>query len=336
MDKRILGKDLAVSAVGLGCMGFSHAYGTATEKNEATRLIRGAVEMGYTFFDTAECYVGRFADGTPSNNEELVGEALRPFRDHVVIATKFGVRLETDKIVPPVSDSRPRVIRESAEGSLKRLGVDRIDLYYQHRIDPNVPPEEVAVVMADLMKEGKIRYWGVSEADETYLRRAHVVCPVTAIQNRYSMMARYHESLFSVLEELNIGFVAYSPMANGFLSGKYGQDSTFEPITDYRSVMPQYSSEGIERNQKLLEMLQNIAQKKDATPAQISLAWMLCKKPWIVPIPGSSKADRIEENFRAGEIILTKDEVDELDKELESIPMSEVFGGTKREKPSEN
>jgi aryl-alcohol dehydrogenase-like predicted oxidoreductase len=336
MEKRVLGKDLAVSAVGLGCMGFSHAYGAPTEKNEATRLIRLAVEMGYTFFDTAECYIGRFTDGTPSNNEELVGQALKPFRDRVVIATKFGVRLELDKIVPPVSDSRPPVIRASAEASLKRLGVERIDLYYQHRIDPEVPPEEVAGVMADLMKEGKIGYWGISEANETYLRRAHLVCPVTAIQNRYSMMARYHESLFPVLEELKIGFVAYSPLANGFLTAKYWQDSTFEPITDYRSVMPQYSAEGIEQNQKLLEMLQKMAQRKKATPAQLSLAWMLSKKPWIIPIPGSRKADRLEENFKAGEIILTKAEVDELDKELETMPMSAVFGGIERKKQSEN
>jgi aryl-alcohol dehydrogenase-like predicted oxidoreductase len=332
VEKRILGKDLSVSAVGLGCMGFSHAYGAPTEKSEAVRLIRQAVEMGYTFFDTAECYVGRYTDGTASNNEELVGEALKPCRDRVIIGTKFGVRLEPDRIGPPIPDSRPAVIRDSVEGSLKRLQVERIDLYYQHMIDPNIPAEEVAGVMADLIKEGKISHWGVSEANEAYIRRAHAVCPVTAIQNRYSMMARHYESLFPVLEELNIDYVAFSPMANGFLTGKYGRNSIFDANTDYRSIMPQYSAEGVEQNQKLLEMLQNTAEKKNATPAQISLAWMLCKTPRIVPIPGSRNAARMKENAGAAEIKLTKEEVAELDKTLDRIPMSAVFGGTRRGK----
>jgi aryl-alcohol dehydrogenase-like predicted oxidoreductase len=250
MDKRILGKDLAVSAVGLGCMGFSHAFGAPIEKNEAVRLIRHAVEIGYTFFDTAECYTGLHADGTISHNEELVGEALKSCRDETVIATKFGVRLEHGTTGKPIPDSRPSVIRASVEGSLKRLQVERIDLYYQHRIDLNIPAEEVAGVMADLKKEGKISHWGVSEANEAYIRRAHAVCPVTAIQNRYSMMARHYESLFPVLEELNIGYVAFSPMANGFLTGKYDQNSEFEAGTDYRGKMPQFSSEGMEKNQE--------------------------------------------------------------------------------------
>jgi aryl-alcohol dehydrogenase-like predicted oxidoreductase len=331
MDKRILRKDLAVSAIGLGCMGFSHAYGPPVEKNKAIMLIRHAVEIGYTFFDTAECYIGINRDGTASNNEELVGEALKPCREKVVIATKFGVRLEMDKIGPPIPDSRPAVIRASAEDSLKRLQVECIDLYYQHMIDPNIPAEEVAGVMTDLKKEGKIRHWGVSEANEAYIRRAHAVCPITAIQNRYSMMARNYESLFPVLEELNIGYVAFSPMANGFLTGKYDQNATFDANTDYRSIMPQYSAEGMEKNRQLLELLRDIAEKKNATSAQISLVWMLCKKPWIVPIPGSRKAERMTENAGAANIKLTDEEVSILDRELETIPMSNVFGGARRE-----
>ncbi|MDR2747006.1 MAG: aldo/keto reductase [Treponema sp.] len=329
MDKRILGKDLAVSAIGLGCMGFSHAFGPPTEKTEAVRLIRQAVEMGYTFFDTAECYTGVNADGTVSNNEELVGEALKFCREQVVIATKFGVRLEHGTTGRPISDSRPEVIRASVEGSLKRLRVERIDLYYQHRIDQNVPAEEVADVMADLKKEGKIAHWGVSEANEAYIRRAHAVCPITAVQNRYSMMARHYESLFPVLEELHIGYVAFSPMANGFLTGRYDQNSEFEAGTDYRSVMPQFSAEGVEKNRELLEMLRGIAEKKNAASAQISLVWMLCKKPWIVPIPGSRKAERMKENAGAADITLTAEETAELDNALDRIPMSAVFGGTR-------
>jgi aryl-alcohol dehydrogenase-like predicted oxidoreductase len=329
MEKRILGKDLAVSAVGLGCMGFSHAFGAPTEKNEAVRLIRHAVEIGYTFFDTAECYTGLNADGTISHNEELVGEALKPCREQVVIATKFGVCLEHGTTGKPIPDSRPSVIRASVEGSLKRLQVERIDLYYQHRIDLNIPAEEVAGVMADLKREGKISHWGVSEANEAYIRRAHAVCPITAIQNRYSMMARYYEPLFPVLEELHIGYVAFSPMANGFLTGKYDHNSEFEADTDYRSKMPQFSAEGMEKNKALLEMLQNIAENKNATSAQVSLAWMLCKKPWIVPIPGSRKAERMKENAGAADVKLTSKEVIELDNVLDRIPMSAVFGGTK-------
>jgi aryl-alcohol dehydrogenase-like predicted oxidoreductase len=332
METRILGEDLAVSAIGLGCMGFSHAYGTPTEKNEAVRLLRQAVDIGYTFFDTAECYIGKFADGTVSNNEELLGEALKPCRDQVVIGTKFGVRLEPDKIGPPAPDSRPAVIRASVEGSLKRLRVECIDLYYQHMIDPNINAEDVAGVMADLIQEGKIRHWGVSEANEDYIRRAHAVWPITAIQNRYSMMARHYESLFPVLEELNIGYVAFSPMSNGFLTGKYDSNSTFDANTDYRSIMPQYSAEGIEKNRELLEMLHGIAGRKNATPAQLSLAWMLCKKPYIVPIPGSRRAERMKENAGAADIKLTAEEVSKLDRELETMPMSAVFGGARREK----
>ena len=290
MKNRKLG-NIEVSAVGMGCMGLSHASGASTEKKEAVKIIRQAYEMGYTFFDTAECYTGINKDGSTSYNEELVGEALRPIRDKVTIATKCGVQ-HGDKAL--FLDSRPETIRKAVEGSLKRLGIDCIDLYYQHRIDPNVSAEEVADTMADLIKEGKILHWGISETTEEYLRRAHAVCPVTAVQNRYSMMARWYENLFPVLEELDIGYVAFSPMANGFLSGRYDQNSKFESGSDYRSFMPQFTAEGVEKGMELLELLTNISDSKNATPAQISLAWMLCKKPWIVPIPGSRKLDRME------------------------------------------
>lgn len=241
MEQRVLGRDLKVSALGLGCMGFSHAYGAPTDQTEAIRLIQQAADMGYTFFDTAEVY--GTADN-PHHNEELVGAALRSQREQVVIATKFGIHFDMGSTAvnkPLVPDSRPAVIRTSVENSLRRLGTDHIDLYYQHRADPNVPVEEVAGVMADLIREGKITHWGLSEADEDTIRRAHAVCPVTAIQNRYSMMARWYEDLFPVLEELGIGYVAFSPLANGLLSAQYGTETKFEAGTDYRSVMPQLS-----------------------------------------------------------------------------------------------
>lgn len=328
MQYRILGKDLTVSAVGLGCMGMSHAYGAPADKKEMRELLAQAVDMGYTFFDTAEVY------GTPENpndNEELVGEALKPYRDKVVLATKFGIHFDmTSKQInkPLVPDSRPEVIRASVENSLKRLGTDHIDLYYQHRADPSVPVEEVAGAMQELMQEGKITHWGLSEANEETIRRAHAVCPVTAIQNRYSMMARWYESLFPVLEELNIGYVAFSPLANGFLSARYGKDSKFEEGTDYRSIMPQFAPEAVEQNRKLLELLHMVADGKNATPGQISLAWMLCKKPYLVPIPGTRKADRLKENAGAADIRLTEREIEILDQQLDTMEMSEVFGGT--------
>ena len=328
MDTRILGKDLAVSAVGLGCMGFSHAYGAPTEKDEAVRLIRQAAEMGYTFFDTAEVY------GTPEDphvNERLVGEALAPIRDKVVIASKFGLRFDfaSGKVpVPLIPDSRPETIRHSVEGSLKRLGTDHIDLYFQHRIDPAVEPEEVAGVMAGLIREGKITHWGISETNEDYLRRANAVCPVTAVENRYSMMARQYESLFPVLEELGVGLVAFSPMANGFLTGRYGKGQHFDPRTDYRAAMPQFTDAAVEQNAALLSLLNDMAAQKKATPAQISMAWMLCKKPWIVPIPGTRKPERMAENAGAAGIRLTAQEVQALDDALDQMEMSAVFGGT--------
>ena len=328
MKTRTLGTDLTVSAVGLGCMGFSHAYGAPTERGEAVRAIRAALDLGYTLFDTAETY-GTAAD--PHENEKLVGEALKDVRDKVQIVTKFGIRFdETSTAVnkPLIPDARPETIRSSVEGSLRRLRTDNIDLYFQHRMDPNVEPEEVAGVMAGLMKEGKITHWGISEATEDYLRRAHAICPVTAVQNRYSMMARWHEALFPALEELHIGFVAFSPMANGLLTGVYGRDARFDPKLDYRSAMPQFMPQAADQNRALLTLLQDLAEQKHATPAQISLAWMLCKKPYIVPIPGSRKMERMQENAGAAEVVLSPQEVETIDKALDTVPMSAVFGGT--------
>lgn len=324
MKNRILGKDFEVSSVGLGCMGFSHAYGTATDEATAIEIIRKAAQMGYTFFDTAECYIGENADGSISYNEEMVGKALNPVRDKVKIATKCGVKHEGRQLV---LDSRPETIRTSIEGSLKRLGMDHVDLYYQHRIDPKVEPEEVAGVMAELIKEGKILHWGISETNEEYLRRAHAVCPVTCIQNRYSMMARWHENLFPVLEELNIGYVAFSPLANGILSDAFTKGEQFDKA-DYRSAMPQYSDEAFEQNRELLALIRSLAAEKNAMPAQISLAWMLGKKPYIVPIPGSRKTERIRENLGAAEIDLGADEVRSIDEKLDNMEMSAVFGGS--------
>lgn len=332
MKKRILGKDLTVSAVSLGCMGMTHASGTPADPQEMTTLIHKAVHTGYLYFDTAECYTGVRADGTTAYNEELVGAALKPYRHEVVIATKCGVQHSPDGLV---MDSRPETIRKSVEGSLKRLDTDYIDLYYQHRIDPEVPAEEVAGVMSELIKEGKILHWGISETNEDYLRKAHSVCPVTAIQNRYSMMARWHETIFPVLEELQIGYVAFSPLANGVLSDRYNKNSTFESGTDYRSFMPQFKPDAYEANQELFELLRKLAQEKNGTPAQISLAWMLCKKPYIVPIPGTRKLDRLKENAGASDIALTKQEVYAIDTRLEKMSMSQVFGGTQAAKPED-
>ena len=328
MTNRVLGADLTVSAVGLGCMGFSHAYGAPTQRSEAVRAIRAAFDLGYTMFDTAETY-GTAAD--PHENEKLVGEALKDIRDQVQIVTKFGIRFdETSSAVnkPLIPDARPETIRASVEGSLRRLQTDHIDLYFQHRMDPSVEPEAVAQVMADLIREGKITHWGISEATEEYLRRAHKVCPVTTVQNRYSMMARQHEALFPVLEELNVGFMAFSPMANGLLTARYGKDDKFDPKLDYRSAMPQFTPGAAEENRALLELLRDLAERKHATPAQISLAWMLCKKPYIVPIPGSRKVERMRENAGAADVALSAAEVAQIDQMLDTIPMSAVFGGT--------
>lgn len=326
MRTRILGKDLTVSAVSLGCMGMTHAFGAPSDTKEMTKLLHEAVDLGYIYFDTAECYTGENPDGTTAYNEELVGTALKPYRDKVVIATKFGVQHSPNGLL---TDSRPETIRKSLEGSLKRLGTDHIDLYYQHRIDPDVEPETVAEVMAELIKEGKITHWGISETGEEYLRRANAVCPVTCIQNRYSMMYREYDVLFPVLEELNIGYVAFSPLANGILSDRYSKNDNFTEKGDYRSFMPQFRPEAFDENQQLFELIRSLAEEKNATPAQISLAWMICKKPYIVPIPGTRKIDRLKENAAAADIILTDSEVAAIDKKLDNIKMSQVFGGSK-------
>lgn len=292
-------------------------------KSDGVKVVRNAYEIGYTFFDTAECYTGINPDGLTAYNEEIVGEALQSVRDKVIIASKCGVQHGGDHLI---LDSNPMAIRKAIEGSLRRLGIDYIDLYYQHRIDPKVEPETVAETMADLIKEGKIRFWGISEANESYLRRAHAVCPVTAIQNRYSMMARWYENLFPVLEELNIAYVAFSPMANGLLSGRYNKDTKFDKDTDFRGHMPQYSEEGFKQSRELLKLLNNLAEAKNATPAQISLAWILCKKPYMIPIPGSRKIERLQENFYAADIVLSSEEIALIDAELDKVKFL-VFGG---------
>lgn len=330
MNYRNLGnRGLRVSAIGLGCMGMSHAYGAPADHREMAELLAKAMDMGYDFFDTAEVY------GTPDNphdNEELLGSALKPYRNRVVIATKFGLRfdLESGRIpYPLIPDSRPETIRRSVEGSLRRLRTDYIDLYYQHRPDPNVPIEDVAGTVQDLIREGKVLYWGLSEASEEDICRANAVCPLTAVQDRYSMMARWHEALFPVLEELGIGLVAFSPLANGLLSDRYNAASHFEAGTDYRAGMPQFQPDSYDKNHDLLQLIRRIAAEKNATPAQISLAWMFCKKPWIVPIPGTRKLDRLQENAGATDVMLTDAEVKQIDKALDAMPMSDVFGGTK-------
>lgn len=296
-----------------------------------TELLSEAVDRGYTFFDTAEVY------GTPENphdNEELLGEALKPYRNRIVLASKCGIRFdETSTAVnkPLIPDGRPETIRKSIDGSLRRLQTDHLDLYYIHRIDRNVPIEETAGAMKELIEAGKITHWGISEADEETLRRAHKVCPVTAVQNRYSMMYRDYEALFPVLEELQIGFVAFSPLANGLLSAQYNKDSKFEKGTDYRSAMPQFTPEAFDKNEEMIRYIKEMADKKNATPAQISLAWMLAKEPWIVPIPGTRKYGRLIENAQAAEVSLSRQEVEDLDRMLDTVPMSGVFGGSKVE-----
>ena len=329
MYYRTLGlSGLRVSAVGLGCMGMSHAYGAPADKDEMTELLSDAVEMGYTFFDTAEVY------GTadrPHDNEELLGRALRPFRDRIVLATKFGLTFDDPHGAGPhalIPDSRPATIRRSVEESLRRLRTDRIDLYYQHRIDLKVEPESVAATMANLIREGKILHWGISEATEEYLRRAHAVCPVAAVQNRYSMMARRHEALFPVLEELGVGFVAFSPLANGLLTECYTANTTFDPATDYRASMPQFRRESFEKNHDLFALLDYLSDTHHATPSQIALAWMMNKRPWIVPIPGTRHLCRLKENIGAADIHLTTEQVENIDAALGAMRMSEVFGGS--------
>lgn len=323
---------MEVSSIGFGCMGMSHAYGTVSTRKEAEALIAEAIECGCTFFDTAEIY-GTTED--PHHNEKLLGEVLKPYRDKIVLASKCGIRFdETATTVnkPLIPDGRPETIRASIDGSLQRLKTDHLDLYYIHRIDPTVPIEETAGAMKELMEQGKITHWGLSEADEDIIRRAHKVCPITAIQNRYSMMYRNYERLFPVLEELNIGFVAFSPLANGLLTAQYNSHAEFEKPGDYRSAMPQFSEEGLRENEKFMIWIRLLAEEKHATPAQISLAWMSAKKPYIVPIPGTRKVKRLEENMKASEIVLTTEEVRKIDEMLDEMPMSAVFGGSKIKK----
>ena len=318
-----------MSAIGLGCMGMSHAYGAPADHKEMLDLVALAVDSGLTLFDTAEVY------GTPEephHNEMLIGEALKPYRDKVVISTKFGLRFDYDSKdwnLPVIADSRPESIRRSIEGSLGRLKTDHVDIYFQHRTDPAVEPETVAQVMAELIREGKILHWGVSEATEDYIRRAHAVTPLTAIQNRYSMMARWHECLFPMLEELGIGYMAFSPLANGLLSEQYQAGCAFDKATDYRAGMPQFKKESFEANKELFALVDSLANKYEATPAQISLAWMLCKKPWIVPIPGTRKFFRLKENIGAADIDISQEEIAAIDKALATMSMCEVYGGTK-------
>ena len=320
MNKRILGTDLEVSAVGLGCMGLSHAYGTALDKKDAIARIREAVDMGYTFFDTAEVYVGKYADGTTAINEELVGEALKPVRKDVVIATKGGITLGAQHHT--TSDASPASLRRSLEQSLRRLQTDTIDLYYQHRLDAAREPEEVAYTMQTFIKEGKIRHWGISNASADYIRRADAVCHITAVQERYSLMYRRTAQLFPLLEELCIGFVAYSPLANGFLSGLYKGTEQFDKKLDYRSSIPQYTEEGAQKAKDLTDLLASLSAEKKATPAQISLAWMLCKKPYIVPIPGTTKQERLRENAAAADIVLSAENIQTIDQLLDHSSFS--------------
>jgi aryl-alcohol dehydrogenase-like predicted oxidoreductase len=310
MKKRRLGKGgLEVSAVGLGCMGMSYAYGEIHDKKEMISLIRTAVERGVTLFDTAEMY-------GPFTNEELLGEALAPCRKQVVIATKFGIKIQDGK---QVQDSRPEQIRKSVEGSLKRLHTDIIDLYYQHRVDITVPIEDVAGTMKDLIQKGKIKHWGLSEAGVKTIRRAHAVQPVTAVQSEYSLWWRRPEDeLVPALEELGIGLVPFSPLGKGFLTGTFNKDSTFAR-SDFRSIVPRFTPEALTANQGLVDLLKKVAEQKKATPAQIALAWLLAQKPWIVPIPGTTKLNRLEENIGAADITLTSEELRGINSALEEI-----------------
>ena len=307
MQKRKLGKsNLEVSAIGLGCMGLSFAYGPAVSKQEGIALIRAAVERGVTFFDTAEAY-GPFA------NEELVGEALAPFREQVVIATKFGFKFDP-KVERGISglDSRPAHIQEVAEASLQRLKVDTIDLFYQHRVDPEVPIEDVAGAVKDLIQQGKVRHFGLSEAGGQTVRRAHAVQAVTALQSEYSLWYRDpEEEVFPTIEELGIGFVAYSPLGRGFLTGKISQDTQFDK-NDFRNLVPRFTPENRKANQAVVDLLTAIAKRKNATPAQIALAWLLAQRPWVVPIPGTTKLHRLEENLGGAEVKLTRDDLREI------------------------
>lgn len=310
MKKRSLGNSgLEVSALGLGCMGLSFAYGPGLEKQEAIQLLRAAFEAGVTFFDTAEAY-------GPLANEELLGEALAPFRNEVVIATKFGFK---NGIPAQGTDSRPSNIRAVAEAALKRLKTDYIDLYYQHRVDPTVPIEDVAGTIQDLMKEGKIKHWGLSEAGAATIRKAHAIQPVAALQSEYSLWWREPEQeILPVLEELGIGFVPFSPLGRGFLTGAINENTQFDK-TDFRNSLPRFAEENRKANQALVDLLKSIAQVKNATPAQIALAWLLAQKPWIVPIPGTTKLTRLQENIGGVSIELSDNDLQQIERAASEI-----------------
>jgi aryl-alcohol dehydrogenase-like predicted oxidoreductase len=315
MKKRKLGKsNLEVSSIGLGCMGLSFGLGPAVDKKEGIALIRAAVERGVTFFDTAEVY-------GPFTNEELVGEALAPHRDQVVIATKFGFKIDPSTGKQAGLDSRPEHIKEVAEASLKRLKTNVIDLFYQHRVDPNVPIEDVAGAVKDLIQQGKVKHFGLSEAGVHTIRRAHKVQPVTALQSEYSLWWREPEKeTLPVLEELGIGFVPFSPLGKGFLTGKINEDTKFDK-SDFRNIVPRFTPENRKANQAMVDLLGKFAQQKKTTPAQIALAWLLAQKPWIVPIPGTTKVHRLEENIGAIDIELTPDDLRQLETTASKIPV---------------
>ncbi|MGA2153398.1 MAG: aldo/keto reductase [Bryobacteraceae bacterium] len=315
MQKRKLGKSgLEVSALGLGCMGMSFSYGPPKDKPEMTSLLRAAVERGITFFDTAEVY-------GPFTNEELVGEALAPFRDRLVIATKFGFDLSGSDNRPGAAglNSRPEHIKQGVDGSLKRLKVETIDLLYQHRVDPEVPIEDVAGAVKDLIREGKVKHFGLSEAGVKTIRRAHAVQPVTALQSEYSLWTRTPEKeVIPTLEELGIGLVPYSPLGKGFLTGKMDEKAKFDS-SDFRSTLPRFTPEALKANQALINLLSSIGERKKATPAQIALAWLLALKPWIVPIPGTTKLDRLDENIGAVSVELTADDLRDIENAASKI-----------------
>jgi len=309
-NRKLVKSGLEVSAIGLGCMGMSSGYGPASDKQQMISLIRAAFERGVTFFDTAEIY-------GPYSNEELVGQAVAPFRNEVVIATKFGIKLDENK--QQVQDSRPERIKESVDGSLKRLGVTTIDLYYQHRVDPNVPIEDVAGTVRDLITHGKVKHFGMSEAGVQTIRRAHAVQRVTAVQSEYSLCwRRPEEELLPALAELGIGFVPFSPLGKGFLTGKIDENTTFD-AKDFRQIVPRFTPEARKTNQSIVDLLREIAERKRTTPAQIALAWLLAQKPWIVPIPGTTKLHRLEENIGAAKVELTPDDVRDIDRPASRI-----------------
>lgn len=310
MQKRVLGKSgLEVSAIGLGCMGMTMAYGPPADENEMIKLFHKAVDLGVTFFDTAEIY-------GPYLNEELVGKALAPYKGKVSIATKFGIKVENGQ---QVTDSRPETIRQSVEGSLKRLKIEAIDLYYQHRVDPNTPIEDVAGAIKDLIQQGKVKHFGMSEAGVNTIRRAHAVQPVTAVQSEYSLWWRRPEDeLIPTLEELGIGFVPFSPLGKGFLTGKIDENTKFD-ATDFRNIVPRFTADARKANQGVVDLLTRIAKEQNATAAQVALAWVLAKKPWIVPIPGTTKVPRLEENLGAASMTLSAETLLEIETAASSI-----------------